>query len=89
MKHISDEEMFRLVDGECTPDEQMAFQTHLRECAGCKALYTEIATLGNLSRRAKAIFPSLNNLNSSKRFSNASSPFKYNTLWGRVEVNMS
>src|SRR5688572_4582650 len=45
MRHISDEEMFRLVDGECPLDEQTAFQTHIRECAACKALYTEIAAL--------------------------------------------
>src|SRR5687767_8666222 len=45
MRHISDEEMFRLADGECTVEEQTVFQTHLGECAACKALYTEISTL--------------------------------------------
>jgi predicted anti-sigma-YlaC factor YlaD len=45
MRHISDEEMFRLVDGEYSAEEQSAFQTHMQECAACKALYTEIASL--------------------------------------------
>jgi predicted anti-sigma-YlaC factor YlaD len=45
MRHISDEEMFRLVDGECSAEEQTYFQTHMQECAACKALYTEIASL--------------------------------------------
>jgi predicted anti-sigma-YlaC factor YlaD len=45
MRHICDEEMFRLVDGVCTAEEQTVFQTHIQQCAACKALYTEISAL--------------------------------------------
>jgi predicted anti-sigma-YlaC factor YlaD len=45
MRHISDEEIFRLVDGECTAEEQTVFQTHMGECGACKALFTEISAL--------------------------------------------
>lgn len=58
MRHITDEEMFRLADGECTPEEQQLFKTHLDNCQGCKALHSEITSLNNHLQQLIQVSPS-------------------------------
>jgi hypothetical protein len=41
MNHLSDEQLFDLVDGVCNAEEQLLYKTHLAQCPECRALYEE------------------------------------------------
>lgn len=41
MTHLTDEQLFDLVDGICNPEEQLLYKTHLAQCPECRALYEE------------------------------------------------
>lgn len=45
MKHLTDEELFRLIDGECSTEEKHTFEAHIHTCVACKALYTAFASI--------------------------------------------
>jgi predicted anti-sigma-YlaC factor YlaD len=41
MNHLSDEQLFDLVDGACAAEDQLLYKTHLAQCPYCRALYEE------------------------------------------------
>lgn len=45
MKHSTDEELFRLIDGECSAEEQATLQQHLNQCAACQATFAELLAI--------------------------------------------
>jgi anti-sigma factor RsiW len=42
MNHLTDEDLFRLIDGECSLEEQTAYKAHLAQCAQCNSVYSEL-----------------------------------------------
>lgn len=58
MRHISEEEMFRQVDGECSLEEQIRFQAHLQQCRTCQAVYRELSALDGQLRQLMLEVPS-------------------------------
>ncbi|MBC7921121.1 MAG: zf-HC2 domain-containing protein [Ferruginibacter sp.] len=42
MNHPTDEELFRLIDGEATPEERTAYRAHLGRCPACQHLHREL-----------------------------------------------
>jgi predicted anti-sigma-YlaC factor YlaD len=45
MKHLTDEELFRLLDGECSAEEKNTFEAHIHTCAACMALYKDLKAI--------------------------------------------
>ena len=45
MNHLTDEALFRLLDGEVSASERTDYQDHLAQCSACQALYTQLAVI--------------------------------------------
>jgi anti-sigma factor RsiW len=45
MNHLTDDELFSLLDGECSTEERTAYRTHLAECLSCQTLYKEFSAI--------------------------------------------
>ncbi len=43
--HLSEEQIFNLLDGDCAPTEVAIYNTHLANCASCHALWEEYSFL--------------------------------------------
>ena len=45
MNHLTDEELFRLLDGEVSTEERTGYQLHLAQCPACNTLYKELTAI--------------------------------------------
>lgn len=59
MKHLTDEELFRLIDGETSIDEQTIYKAHLSQCAPCNHLYNELFAINLQMEKMEVEKPSV------------------------------
>jgi anti-sigma factor RsiW len=60
MKHLTDEELFQLIDGEVSAEGKEAYQAHLVACEACQSLYKELNAISAYLSEAPLDMPSAN-----------------------------